>query len=80
MNLGSNGVDRVRSLRKIPLRLRHELLLSLHQFSPFCIKLRAGNETIQNAAKHYETHQNMSLGSNGVDRLRSLQKNSDVTS
>ena len=74
MNLGSNGVDRVRSLRKIPLRLRHELLLSLHQFSSFCIELRAGNETIQNAAKHYETHQNMSLGSNGVDRVRSLRK------
>ena len=24
------------------------------------------NKTIQNASKHYETHQNMSLGSNGV--------------
>ena len=31
-------------------------------------------ETIPNAAKHYATHQNMSLGSNGVDLLRSLQK------
>ena len=29
---------------------------------------------IPNAPKHYETHQNMSLGSNGVDRVRSLQK------
>ena len=25
-------------------------------------------ETIPNAPKHYETHQNMSLGSNGVDQ------------
>ena len=32
------------------------------------------NETIQNAPKHYETHQNMSLGSNGVDRFHSLRK------
>jgi len=32
------------------------------------------NETIQNAPKHYETHQNISLGSNGVHRVRSLQK------
>ena len=32
------------------------------------------NETIQNASKHYETHQNMSLGPNGVDREHSLQK------
>ena len=29
---------------------------------------------IPNASKHYETHQNMSLGSNGVDLVRSLQK------
>ena len=31
-------------------------------------------EMIPNAPKHYETHQNISLGSNGVDRVRSLQK------
>jgi hypothetical protein len=31
-------------------------------------------ETIPNAPKHYETHQNMSLGSNGVDQVRSLRK------
>jgi hypothetical protein len=31
-------------------------------------------ETIPNAPKHYATHQNMSLGSNGVDWVRSLQK------
>ena len=33
------------------------------------------NETIQNAPKHYETHQYKSLGSNGVDRVCSLRKN-----
>ena len=27
------------------------------------------NETIPNALEHYEMHQNMSLGSNGVDRV-----------
>ena len=32
------------------------------------------NETIQNAPRNYETHQNMSLGSNGVDRVGSLEK------
>jgi len=31
-------------------------------------------ETIPNAPKHHATHQNMSLGSNGVDWLCSLQK------
>ena len=40
----------------------------LHQI--FC-----SNERLPNAPKYYETHQNMSLGSNGVDRVDSLQKN-----
>jgi len=31
-------------------------------------------ETITNAPKQYETHQNMSLGSNGVDQVRWLRK------
>src|SRR6185503_17674814 len=31
-------------------------------------------EMIPNAPKHYATHQNMSLGSNGVDWVRSVQK------
>ena len=31
-------------------------------------------ETIPNAPKHYATHQNMSLGSNGVDQVCSLPK------
>ena len=37
-------------------------------------------ETIPNAPKYYETHRNISLGSNGVDWVRSLQKNPNVTS
>ena len=32
------------------------------------------SETVQNAPERKETYQNMSLGSNGVDRERSLQK------
>ena len=55
MSLGPNGVDRVNSLRKIPMRLRGKnfcialVQLVLHQAS-------CSNETIQNAPKHYETH------------------------
>ena len=41
--------------------------LVLHRVS--CTK-----KMIQNAPKHNETHQNMSLGSNGVDQVRSLRK------
>jgi len=31
-------------------------------------------EMIPNAPKHFAMHQKMSLGSNGVDRVRSLRK------
>ena len=74
MSLGSNGVDRVHSLRKIPMRLRGK---------NFCINCTSSarfapsssiNETIQNAHKHYETQQYMSLGSNRVGRVHSLRK------
>ena len=40
----------------------------------FCSEI--GNQMVPNAPKWYKTHQNMSLGSNGVDRLRSLQNDS----
>ena len=33
-----------------------------------------GNQTVLNAPKLYETNQNVSLGSNGVDRVRFLRK------
>ena len=33
-----------------------------------------GNQTVPNALKEYETHQNMSLEANGVDRVHSLWK------
>ena len=39
----------------------------LHQVS-------CSSESVQNAPERKEMHQNMSLGSNGVDRERSLQK------
>ena len=37
-------------------------------------RVSCSNETIPNAPRHNETHQNMSLESNGVDRVRSLQQ------
>jgi len=39
----------------------------LHRFS-------LGNQMVRNPPKLYESHQNISLGSNGVDRARSLRK------
>jgi hypothetical protein len=133
MSLGSNWVDRVRSLRKIPMAQTFALIAPVLPFSPLCIEFCAvtrqskmhpkttkrtktrvkgpmgwigwirckkfrcdfvaqscafiapvqpilhrvsfGNETLPSAPKHYETNQNKSLGSNGVDRVDSLQKN-----
>ena len=80
MSLGSNGVDRFRSLRKIPMRLRGTNFSLVALVQPVLYRASCSNKTIQNASKHYETHQNMSLGPNGLDRVHSLQKNSDATS
>ena len=41
---------------------------------PVLHRISSSNETVPNTPKHYEMHQNMSLGSNGVDRVRSLWK------
>ena len=37
-------------------------------------RVSSSDETIPNASKHYATDENMSLGSNGVDWVRSLRK------
>ena len=72
--LGSNGVDRERSLQKI---------LARHRGMNICInctslarlqQVLCNSEMVPNAPKRKEMHQNMSLGSNSVDRERSLQK------
>ena len=47
---------------------------------PILHQVLCSNERLPNAPKHYETRQNMSLESNGVDRVDSLQKKSDVNS
>ena len=73
MCLGSNREDWVRSLQKIPKRL-HGTNLCINYTSSTRFPTSFVNETLPNAPKHYETHQNMSLGSNGVDWVRSLRK------
>ena len=68
MSLGSNEVDRVLSLRKIPMRLRGtNFCTSSAHFAPSFVRQPNGPKT----PKWYETHQNMSLGSNVVDQVRS---------
>ena len=41
---------------------------------PVLQQVSCSNETLPNAPKHYEMHQNMSLGSNGMDWFCSLRK------
>ena len=41
---------------------------------PVLHRVSCSNKTLPNAPKHYETHENMSLGSNVVDRVCSLGK------
>ena len=41
---------------------------------PILHRVSCSYEMIPNAPKQYETHQNMSLGSNGVDQVRLLGK------
>ena len=124
VSLGSNGVDRVHLLPKIPTRLRGtNFCTSSARYAPSLVRQPNGPEctqivwyaskrqfrvqwggwgafvaknynatswhehlhyvlqqvsrsyeTIPNATKYYETHRNISIGSNGVDWLRSLHK------
>ena len=41
---------------------------------PVLQRVLCTNETLPNAPKYNAMHQNMSLGSNGADRVRSLRK------
>ena len=71
MSLGSNGVDRVGSLRKIQMRL---VARTFALVRPVLHQVSYGNQMVPIAPKWYETHQNVSLGSNGLDRVCSLRK------
>ena len=74
MSLGSNGVDQVLWLWKITTRLRGTNIC-INCTSSVCFATSSCSyEKIPNAPKHYTTHQNMSLGSNGADWVRSLWK------
>ena len=71
MSLGFNRVDRERLLRKIPTQLcGTNFCTSLAHFALAFARYK----TVQNLLKQYETHKNMSIGSNGVDRVFMLRK------
>ena len=71
MSLGSNAVERVRSLRKIPTPLRGTNFCTISaRFAPSFVSQLNGPK----CTKFYQMHQNICLGSNGVDRVRLLRK------
>ena len=72
VSLGTNGVDRVRSLRKILTQLRGTNFCTRSTcFAPSFVRQPNGPECTQMVQK---THQNVNLESNGVDRVRLLGK------
>ena len=74
MSLGSNGVDWVHSLQKSRRDFVARTFALIAPIHPVLHRVSCSYETIQNAPKHYVSHQNMSLGSNGVGQVRLLGK------
>src|SRR6185437_7258926 len=71
VSLGPNGVDQVSSLRKMLTQLRGTNFCTRSaRFPSSFVRQPNGPKCTQ----WYETHQNISLGSNGVDRVCSLRK------
>ena len=73
-SLGSNGMDRVPSLRKILTQLRCTNFCINCISRPDLHRVSFSNKMVAKASKHYKTHQNMRLGSNGINGVSSLRK------
>ena len=67
MSLGHNGVEFQNEFMAQTCALIAPVQPVLHRVS-------CSNETYPNAPKHYELHQNMSLGFNGVDGVSYCEK------
>jgi len=74
MCLGSNGEDHVCSLWRIAMWLRCKNFALIAPVRPILHRVLCSNEMVLGARKQYEMYQNMSLGSNGVERVHSLRK------
>ena len=75
MSFGSNGGGIGAFVAKMYNMTSWHELFSL--IAPVQFKLHRvsySNKTIPNVPKHYETHQKITLLSNGLDQVRSLQK------
>ena len=69
--MGWIGCVRCKKSRRHFVARTLALIAPIH---PILHRVSCSYEMIPNAPKHYETHQNMSLGSNRVDQVRLLEK------
>jgi len=75
MSLRSNGWIGFVRCQKFRYDFMAQTCALIAPFQPVLQRVSSIIEILPNATKHYKTHQNMSLGSNGVDRVDSMQKN-----
>ena len=73
MILGSNGVIRCVRYKKLQCDFMARTFVLIAPVHAVLHRVSCSYETITNAPKHYATHQNMNLGSNVVDWVRSLR-------
>ena len=73
MSLGSNGVHLVCLLQKSRCNFVARTFALIVPVRPILHRVSCSKKMIPNAPKHYETHQNMRLGSNAVDRVHLLR-------
>jgi len=74
MSLGSNGVDRQRRCKKFRQDFMARTFALISPVWRVLQQVSCSSKMVQNAPKRKVTHQNMSLGSNGVCSAASLQK------
>ena len=80
MSLGSNVVDQVRRLRTITMRIRGTNFCLIAPNLSVLQQVSCCYETIPNAPKYYEMHQNISLGCKWGRLGAFVAKNPNVTS
>ena len=74
ISLGSNGVDWVHCCEKFRRDFVARIFELIAQVQYVLHRVSCSYEMISNAPKYCKMHQNISLGSNGVDQVRWLRK------
>ena len=80
MSLGSNGGDRVCSLRNFRCDFVARTFALIAPIQTILHRVSWCNETLPIAPKHHETHQNISLASNGGRLGAFVARNFEMTS